>query len=231
MKCLILASGFGTRLYPLTMDRAKALLPYKGKPMINHIVDKIPPGIEILVNVNKKFEQDFREWSGKQDREIAICVENVRSDDEKLGAVGSLNYWIKQRNIREDLLLFGCDNYFEFDLATFLAAYDGQHILVAVYDVGHPSKATQYGVVRVEGDRVIELEEKPARPKSSLVATACWILPPRVFPIISDFCDAEGRDNLGYFITHLVGIDTVRAFPFEEMWIDIGNLEIYNATR
>jgi glucose-1-phosphate thymidylyltransferase len=86
-------------------------------------------------------------------------------------------------------------------------------------------------VVRVEGDRVIELEEKPARPKSSLVATACWILPPRVFPIISDFCDAGSRDNLGYFITHLVGIDTVRAFAFEDMWIDIGNLEIYNATR
>jgi glucose-1-phosphate thymidylyltransferase len=231
MKCLILASGFGTRLYPLTLDRAKALLPYKGKPMINHIVDKIPPGIEILVNVNMKFEQDFREWSREQDRNIDICVENVRSDDEKLGAIGSLNYWIKRKNINEDLLLFGCDNYFEFDLSRFLGAYDDQHVLVAVHDVGHPSKATQYGVVKVEGDRVMELEEKPPRPKSSLVATAIWILPPRVFPIISDFCNAGGRDNLGYFITHLVGIDTVRAFPFEEMWIDIGNLEIYNATR
>ena len=62
MKCLILASGFGTRMYPLTLNHAKALLPYKGKPMINHIVDKIPPGIEILVNVNKKFEADFFQW-------------------------------------------------------------------------------------------------------------------------------------------------------------------------
>jgi glucose-1-phosphate thymidylyltransferase len=81
MKCLILASGFGTRLYPLTLNQAKALLPYKGKPMISHIVDRIPPGIEILVNVNTKFEQDFREWSRKQQRDITICVENVRSDD------------------------------------------------------------------------------------------------------------------------------------------------------
>ncbi len=231
MKCLILASGFGTRLYPLTMNQAKALLPYKGKPMINHIVDKIPPGIEILVNVNMKFEPDFREWSRRQDRGITICVENVRSDDERLGAIGSLNYWIKQKDIKEDLLLFGCDNYFEFDLSRFLAAYDGRHVLVAVYDVGHRSKATRYGVVRIEGNRIIELEEKPAVPKTSLVATACWILPPRIFPMISAFCDAAGSDNLGFFITHLVGIDTVCAYPFEELWIDIGNLEIYHATK
>ena len=231
MKCLILASGFGTRLYPLTLNQAKALLPYKGKPMISHIVDRIPPGIEILVNVNIKFEQDFREWSGKQQRDITICVENVRSDDEKMGAIGSLNYWIKQKDINEDLLLFGCDNYFEFDLAKFLAAYDGRHVLVAVYDVGHPSKATQYGVVRIENNRIMELEEKPAMPKTSLVATACWILPPEVFPVISAFCDAAQTDNLGFFISHLVGQDAVHAYPFTEQWIDIGNLEIYHATK
>jgi len=231
MKCMILASGFGTRLYPLTMNQAKALLPYKGKPMINHIVDKMSPGIEILVNVNMKFEQDFLEWSRRQDRDITICVENVRSDDEKLGAIGSLNYWIKQKNITEDLLLFGCDNYFEFDLSLFIGAYDGRHVLVAVYDVGHPSKATQYGVVRMEGNTIIELEEKPTVPKTSLVATACWILPPRVFPMISAFSDAAVRDNLGLLITHLVGIDAVYAYPFKEQWIDIGNLEIYHATK
>jgi glucose-1-phosphate thymidylyltransferase len=112
--------------------------------MINHIVDKIP-GIEILVNVNKRFEQDFREWSREQGLNINICVENVRSDDEKLGAIGSLNYWIKQKKISEDLLLFGCDNYFEFDLSRFLNAYDGRHVLVAVHDVGHPQSHTVWG--------------------------------------------------------------------------------------
>jgi glucose-1-phosphate thymidylyltransferase len=231
MKCLILASGFGTRLYPLTLTCAKPLLPYKGKPMINHIVDKIPADIEILVNVNKKFEDDFHAWQKKQSRPVTICVENVYSEEERLGAIGSLNHWIHQKSIDEDLLLIGSDNYFEFDLRNFIASFNRNDVLIAVYDVGDPSRATQYGVVKVEGERVVELEEKPANPKSSLVSTACWIIPARVFPAIEDFCLGERKDNLGNFIAYLIERDQVLAYPFSEKWIDIGNLEIYNATR
>ena len=97
MKCMILASGFGTRMYPLTLNTAKALLPYRGKPMINHIVDKIPGDIEILVNVNRKFEDDFRDWSEQQKRDITICIEDIYSNEQRLGAIGSLNHWIKKK--------------------------------------------------------------------------------------------------------------------------------------
>ncbi len=231
MKCLILASGFGTRLYPLTMTRAKALLPYKGKPMINHIVDKIPPDIDILVNVNKKFAADFYNWQKKQNRKIDICVEEVSSEEERLGAVGALDHWIREKGIGEDLMVFGSDNYFEFDLASFMAAFDGKSALVAIYDVLEKDSARQYGVVRIDGNRIIELEEKPPFPKSSLVSTACWILPARVFPRISEFCRGERKDNLGNLITYLIEKEFVLAYPFKEKWIDIGNLEIYHDTK
>jgi glucose-1-phosphate thymidylyltransferase len=231
MKCLILASGFGTRMYPLTLNTAKPLLPYRGKPMINHVVDKIPPDIGILVNVNKKFESAFLDWRTKQGREITICVEEVYSEKEMLGAVGALNYWIKARNIREDLLLFGSDNYFEFDLTAFIEAFNLKNVLVAVHDIGDPAKATQYGVVKIEANKIVELEEKPANPKSSLVATACWILPARVFPYIDEFCAETKRDNLGNFITYLLERNTVYAYPFKEAWLDIGSIEIYNSTK
>jgi glucose-1-phosphate thymidylyltransferase len=231
MKCLILASGFGTRMYPLTQNHAKPLLPYRGKPMINHIVDKIPHEIEILVNINKKFEADFADWSKRQTHNITLCVENVYSDDQKLGAIGSLDHWINEKKIDEDLLLFGSDNYFEFEMSGFLGAYNRKNVLVAVYDVGLREKATQYGVVKLEGGKITELEEKPARPKSSLVATACYIIPPRIFPVIAKYCRGMARDNLGSFISYLIERDLVIAFPFKETWIDIGNLEIYNATR
>jgi glucose-1-phosphate thymidylyltransferase len=231
MKCLILASGFGTRLYPLTEHQAKALLPYKGKPMINHIADKIPADVDILVNVNKKFAADFQTWQKRQNRKIDICVEDVSSEEERLGAVGALHHWIREKGIREDLMVFGSDNYFEFDLAKFISVFDGRHVLVAIYDVLEKGNARQYGVVRIEGNRIIELEEKPAFPKSSLIATACWILPAGVFPLISEFCQGVRKDNLGNLITYLIEKENVLAYPFKEKWIDIGNLEIYNATK
>jgi glucose-1-phosphate thymidylyltransferase len=231
MKCLILASGFGTRLYPLTQHQAKALLPYKGKPMINHIVDKIPADVDILVNVNKKFAADFHTWQKRQNRKIDICVEDVSSEEERLGAVGALHHWIREKGISEDLMVFGSDNYFEFDVAKFISGFDGRHVLVAIYDVLEKGNARQYGVVKIDGNHIIELEEKPAFPKSSLIATACWILPAGVFPLISEFCQGERKDNLGNLITYLIEKENVFAYPFKEKWIDIGSLEIYHATK
>jgi glucose-1-phosphate thymidylyltransferase len=231
MKCLILASGFGTRLYPLTQTQAKALLPYKGKPMINHIVDRVPEGIEILVNVNKKFESDFDRWQSEVNREVTLCVEPVYSEEQMLGAISSLNYWIKEKRITDDLMIVGSDNYFEFSINDFIDAYNKSNIIVAIYDIGDKSKATVYGVVRLDNSRIVEFEEKPAVPKSSLVATACWIIPPRIFPLIDEFCSQGKRDNLGSFIAYLVEKEEVYAYVFDELWLDIGSIEVYYSTK
>jgi len=225
MKCLILAGGFGTRLYPLTIAKAKGLLEYKGRPVISHIVDKIPEDIAIMVNTNKKFEANFHRWQRTLSREVEICVEPVQSDEEKLGAVGSLNFWVERKKITDDLLVIASDNYFGFDLARFISAYDGVNTLVAVYDIGDRDKARQFGVVRLDGNRIVELEEKPADPRSSLISTACYVFPPRIFPLLSQFCSQVGRDNLGSFITYLIGRDEVYAYVFSEPWFDIGNAE------
>lgn len=225
MKCLILAGGFGTRLYPLTINRAKALLGYKGKPIISHIVDKIPKNIDIMVNTNKKFEADFHQWQRTINRKVEILVEEVLSEDQKLGAVGSLNFWIEKKPIVEALLVIAGDNYFEFDLAQFIARYDGKHTLVAVYDIGDKGKASQFGVVQLDGHRIAEFQEKPAKPKSSLVATACYIFPQWIFPLLRQYCQRGKRDNLGSFIAYLIDKDEVHAYTFTESWIDIGSVE------
>jgi glucose-1-phosphate thymidylyltransferase len=230
LKSLILASGFGTRLYPLCMNQAKALLPYRGKPLINHIVDKIAVDIDILVNINRKFEPDFRQWQKTVHRGITLCVEEVYADEQKLGAIGSVNHWIKQKKIMEDLLLIACDNYFEFKLTNFIRAFNGNNLLVAVYNVGDKHKATQYGVIELNKDRIVSLEEKPAKPKSPWIATACWLIPQNIFPHIDSFCRERKRDNLGEFISYLIAKDTVYAYRFNELWFDIGSIEVYNAT-
>jgi glucose-1-phosphate thymidylyltransferase len=231
MKSLILASGFGTRLYPLTITKAKALLEYKSKALISHIVDKIPQDIDILVNINKKFEADFRCWQDNMDRAVTLCVEPVLTEEQAFGAVGSLDYWIKAKNITDDLLVIASDNYFEFDLSQFIAACDGKNTLVAVYDIGDKSKATQYGVVQLDGRKIARLAEKPAQPESSLIAVACYIFPPRVFPLLSQFCARGKKDNLGNFIAYLIETDEVLAYPFSELWFDIGSVDVYQSLQ
>ena len=225
MKCLILAGGFGTRLYPLTINRAKPLLEYKGKPIISHIVDKIPENINIMVNTNKKFEADFHKWQRTLNREMEVLIEEVLTEERKLGAVGSLNFWIENKAIDEDLLVIAGDNYFEFDLAQFIAKYDARHTLVAVHDIGDKGKATQFGVVQLDGHRITGFQEKPAEPKSSLVATACYIFPQRVFPILRQYCQQGKKDNLGSFIAYLIDQDEVYAYTFTDFWTDIGSME------
>lgn len=172
MKCLILASGFGTRLYPLTRDTAKALIGYKGKPLLTHIVEKIPHNIDILLVTNRKLEADFRRWRESIDRKVGIGIEDVWTEKDKKGALGSLTFGKEQEDIKEDLLVLASDDYFEFDLSQFLAADTGKNALVAVHDIGDKDRASQFGVVEVEKGRIVKCEEKPIRPKASLIGIA-----------------------------------------------------------
>jgi glucose-1-phosphate thymidylyltransferase len=224
MKSLILASGFGVRLHPLTINKAKGLLEYQGKPLITHIVDKIPLGIDIYININKKFEDDFLNWQSTVSRKVNLCVEPVLTENDSMGAVGSLNYWITTERIVDDLLVIAADNYFEFDLGRFIRSFYGENTLVAVRDMEDKQKASQFGVVQLSGTKIIEFEEKPPIPKTSLIATACYIFPQRIFPILTEYCSSGERDHLGSFISFLVGVDEVTAFEFTETWLDIGSV-------
>ena len=231
MKSLILSSGFGTRLYPLTANKAKGLLQYKGRPLISYIVDKVPQDMEILVNTNKKFEADFRQWQKSMHREITLCVEPVFTEEQSFGAIGSVDYWVRTKNIIDDLLVIASDNYFEFDLSKFISAYNGKNTLVAVHDIGDKSEANLYGVVQLDGYKIAEFDEKPPKPKSSLVSTACYILPSRVFPILFEFCAGGKRANLGSFIAYLMSRDEVHAYTFTELWFDVGSIDIYTLVQ
>ncbi len=223
MKCLILASGFGTRLYPLTQKIAKGLLPYQDKPVISHIVEKVPDGIDISVTVNRKFASQYEDWQKGLDRRIKLWVEPVDNEQQMLGAVGSLDYWIKGNDINDDLLVIAGDNYFSSGLSGFLSAFNSKNTLIAVYDVGNRNDARQFGVVKLDGIRVLELAEKPQKPQSSLVSTACYIFPSRIIPLLARYCNNVKRDNLGNFISHLVDTDVVNTCVIDGLWFDIGS--------
>jgi len=222
MKCIILAGGFGTRLFPLTLNKAKALLDYKDKPLLTHLVENIPQELEILVSINLRFEDDFREWQQSIDRQVKLLLEEANHNKQKRGAVSALNTWIKREGITEDLLVIAGDNYFGFDLSHFIDSYDGKNTLAAIYDVGDFDKASHFGVVYLNTHKIDKIMEKPAITDSSLVATACYLIPPRVFIYINQYCSEHKRDNLGNLIAYLVTIDQVEAYVFKGRWFDIG---------
>ena len=233
MKCLILAGGFATRLYPLTINKAKALIEYQGRPIISHIIDRIPPEMDILVSTNKKFENDFREWQKTLGRSVEIGIEEALTDAQKKGAIGAVDYWIKAKNITDDLLIIASDNYFEMDINDLISRFNRRDPLIVVYDIGDKEKACeigkrcQLGLVITEGDRVIQFDEKPLTATSSIISTGIYIFPAGLFPVLQQYCRDRQRDNLGSFIGYLLEKNGVRAYPLKGKWLDIGD-EILN---
>jgi glucose-1-phosphate thymidylyltransferase len=229
MKCLILAGGFATRLYPLTLNRAKALLEFRGRPVIDYIIERIPSYMDVLVSTNRKFEVDFLQWQKSLKREVEICIEDAVSDEQKKGAVGAVAHWITNKNMTDDLLLIAADNYFDLDLTDMTRRSSGRNATVAVYDVGEKEKACevgqtcQVGLVTLEGSRIVRLDEKPPVPTSSIVATGIYILPARVFPLLFQYCREGKRDNLGSFIAYLLEREQVDGYVFKGTWLDIGD--------
>ncbi len=229
MKCMLQAGGFATRLYPLTLNKAKALLEFRGKPIISHIVERVPRHVDILVTANRKFEADFRDWASTLDRPVELCIEEAAHDAEKKGAVGAIDYWVKKKNIKEDLIVIAADNYFECEIIDLLSRFNRHNTLIAVYDVGDREKVCeigrrcQVGLVMVENGRIVRFHEKPSEAISSIVATGIYVLPSRILPVLARYAAGAKRDNLGDFISHLLGQEEVHAYPIEGIWLDVGD--------
>lgn len=227
MKILILAGGFATRLWPLTEKKAKPLLPIAGKPIISHLVDLIPDEHEIIVCTNQVFEDDFLEWAKLYPhKNIDVFIEDSGSDDGKKGALGATSLVIQEKNIQEDLMLLAGDNIFGFGFEDFVSKYQGNPI-VAVYDVQDLNEAKKYGVVVTDENKVIEFQEKPQEPKSTLVSTGCYIFPKETLKDI-DFYAQDNADDLGgifeYFMQQGKQVDY---FSFDQYWFDIGSFQGY----
>ncbi|MFC1925253.1 sugar phosphate nucleotidyltransferase [Chloroflexota bacterium] len=226
MKCLILAGGFGTRLPSFIKDTPKPLFEVDKKHVITHIVEKVPQSIEIIVSTNKRFEADFIEWQSSLNRSIELFIEDAMTEQEKLGAVSSVELLVRKKGIQDDLLVIAGDNYFDFSLHDFIDAYDGKDPLVAVCDIGDKEKAKQHGVVELQGNRIVKFWEKPDQPQSTSIAIACYILPATAPGHLSQYC-TQKRDNLGSFIAYLMSKSDIHAYIITGTWLDMGSIDSY----
>ncbi len=242
MKAIILAGGFATRLFPLTKHIPKALLPVDGKPIIDFLLEKIQEEEEIdeiIISINARFKNHFLYWkrcvSHNSPGTISIVTEPTTKEEEKLGAVGGLNYVIERKGLEgEELFVAAGDNLFEFRLADFVAFYreHGNNPVIAFCDLQSEDRVRgKYGVgILDENSKVVDFQEKSHRPKSTLASTCCYLYPAWTTRLIKEYLEDPGqdRDAPGYFMDWLRQKTEVYGFAFQEAWYDIGSFSTYD---
>jgi glucose-1-phosphate thymidylyltransferase len=236
MKAVILAAGYATRLYPLTLNHPKPLLPVGKKPLIEHIIDRMQKVVDldaIYVVTNDKFFPHFQEWAVNTKSKIPVNVMNdkTKTNEDRLGAVGDINFVITQARIDDNLLVVAGDNLFDFDVRDMVRQFLVKKTsIVGVFDVGDPMKAAgKFGVVEVNAeDRIVGFVEKPAQPVSSLISTACYLFSKSdVAWMRKELQQGVRLDNSGDLIKLLVEKRGVFAFRLPGAWYDIGSHEEY----
>ncbi|MDQ2824488.1 MAG: nucleotidyltransferase family protein [Verrucomicrobiota bacterium] len=236
MNALILAAGYATRLYPLTLNKAKPLLEIAGKPMIEWVANNLAPvpGLEtIFIVTNDKFASDFQAWADRyKDRhpnlKFKIVKDGSTSDDDKLGAIGDINLVLMRENLVEsDLIVVAGDNLFSEPLTSFVDLAKNTEATVAIYNVGDLDAIKKYGVVTVDADGVItHFEEKPEKPKSTLAAIALYYYSRAVLPLFTTYLAAGNNpDQPGRFLQWLYTRKPVKTFQITGKWLDIGSKE------
>lgn len=243
MKVLILAAGYGTRLYPHTRNFPKPLLKVGKKPVINHLLEKIEEldGISrVVVVTNGRFFKRFKCWKEGLARPLRRCVrllnDMTTSPENKLGAVGDINFALGKEGFAGDFLVLGGDNLFKGSLSDFVRFARSKHpsINIGLFDIKDKRQARNFGVVSLnKKNRIIEFFEKPPKPKSSLVAMCLYYFPQEKLRLIKEYLDnpRNSLDAAGNYISWLCRRDKVYGYVFRNFWFDIGHRDIYKKAK
>lgn len=236
MKAVLLCAGYATRLYPLTKNQPKPLLPVGGKPILDYLLEKIErvqSVDQVFVVTNDRFYPHFEAWA-KTKRwpwKIEVVNDGTSTNETRLGAIGDLTLVVKKFWLRDDLGVFSGDNLFLSGLKSFIAFAESHrpHASLGVVDVGDRERARQYGIVRVDGEKkIVEFLEKPKEPPSTLASTGAYWFPQENLNFLDRYIhEGHNADRPGDYISWLVKVDHVFAYPFEEKWFDIGDLNSY----
>lgn len=236
MNALILAAGYATRLYPLTLNKAKPLLEVADRPIIEWIVDRlaaIPTLQSVYVVTNEKFASDFAAWTqtylsrcGKPN--ILVVNDGSTSDADKRGAIGDV-YFVLRNGIvhKEDLLIVAGDNLFSEPLNDFAEFSVERSATLGVCDVKSLDQAKKYNQLTTTSVGILtDFEEKPAHPTSTICGIALYYYKPEALHLLQSYIqEGNDPDQPGRFVQWLHKKLDVFTFPIRGTWYDIGSSE------
>jgi len=225
-----MAGGFAKRLYPLTKNKSKCLLELAGKPVIDYTIDKlkeIRELREIVVITNKTFYGDFINWAKNHPFLIRVLSDGGTSENSKIGALTAFLNYLGKEKIEEDIFLSGADNFFKFSLRDIYQTFKRENRDLAVfYDINNLETAKRSGVALIKDNTLVDFEEKPQNPKSTIVSSAMYFIKRDTLPLIRKLGEEKiKRDNLGNLIEYLYKQIPLYAVITEES-IDIGTIEL-----
>jgi glucose-1-phosphate thymidylyltransferase len=242
MKVILPSAGYATRMYPLTLDKPKALLQVGEKAIIDYIVEsvcKINEVDEIIVVTNAKFYDKFLEWSKSFDCKIRVKVLNdgTNNSEERLGAVGDINFVLEKEKIDDDFIVVNSDNLFTFDLLKMYENFkkNGNNI-VSIYDVGDLNVARRMGNPRIdENNKIIYFKEKNQSTVSTLCSIGIYFFKREIILMIKKYLiEGNSGDRPGDFLEWLYKERDIYGHLFDSNlyeWFDIGDIETYEKVR
>ena len=237
MKCLILAAGYATRLYPLTENFPKPLLKVGDKTILDWLIDDIDTlgkVDEYVVISNHKFAEHFSAWAKEKTQKITVVDDGTSTNETRLGAVKDIQFAIDSLSLDDDMLVIAGDNVLDFSLTKFISyALEKNTSCIMRYYEANEQKLRKCGVVQIDDcDRILHMEEKPADPRSH------WCCPPFYYYTKKDaklvakgIASGCGTDAPGSYIAWLATQVPVHAMEMPGKRYDIGNLESYEAVK
>lgn len=235
MKIIILAAGYATRLYPLTLNQPKPLLQVAGKPMLEHVIDNLAtiPYIDVAhIVTNAKFADHFQRWADNYQHaghfDFQIVNDGTTDETNRLGAIGDMNLVLTKHGIDEDIIVVGGDNLFSdnlFEFGEFCREKNAP--VLAVYDVGDLEEIRKYNSIEVDDQgQITFFEEKPAQPKSTLTGIALYYYPKSTLPLIRQYI-AEGNnpDQPGRLVQWMYPRTPFYTWKVPGLWFDVGSKE------
>lgn len=259
MKAIILAAGYATRMYPLTKNFPKPLLPVGDATILDYIMEKIDEVDrinQVIIVTNHSFVTHFEKWKQEYLNRSQICndsdqktvlknkitiLDDGTTDNEnRLGALKDLDFAVKSCEIKEDVLVLAGDNLFDFSLQKMVEFYEEKkENIIASHVLDDIDALRRTGVVSVNQDCLVtKFEEKPVHPESNLAVPPFYIYTPEtIVHLLPEFLSMMNRqekgswDAPGNLIPYLVVHSHVYAWPFNVKRYDIGNLESYEKIK
>ena len=237
MKCLILAAGYATRLYPLTENFPKPLLTVGEKTILDHLVDDIDLSgaiDEYVVISNHKYACHFEDWAKTKTQKVTVVDDGTDTNETRLGAVKDIQFAIDKLSLDSDMLVIAGDNVLDFSLTKFISYAKAKNTscIMRYFEPEH-KKLIKCGVVTTdENDKVLRMTEKSPTPETN------WCCPPFYYYTKEDarlvetgIAEGCGTDAPGSYIAWLCGKTDVHAMEMPGSRYDIGNLESYEKVK